>query len=252
MANAQLVSLPRVGHGYSVPANWLPQFRAAYRRIAAGAAPRVQPTSAQPALGDLPLVEVPASAGQSDEFVLLITGDGGWAGMDQDLAAGFAARGRPTVALNSLKYFWSERKPAQIAKDLDRIVRHYATTWKKSHVVLVGYSMGADALPFAINRLSPATRSAVRAAALIGIADSAVFEFTLANWLSSPKGTPTRPEVDRLTGVRVVCVYGKEEHGSLCPSLPAERFRVVELPGGHHFNGDYQAVVAAVLRELAG
>jgi type IV secretory pathway VirJ component len=251
MSRAQLVSLPRVGHGYSVPANWLPQFRDAYSRVAAAAGPKAPVARTRSALADLPIVEVPASAGQSDELVVLVTGDGGYAGMDQDLAAGFAARGRPTAVLNSLKYFWVERKPEQVATDLERIIRHYAATWHKSHVLLVGYSMGADVLPFAVNRLPPEQRAAVRAAALIGISESAVFEFTLANWLSSPEGIPTRPELDRLTGVRVVCVYGSEESGSVCPRLPPDRFRLVELPGGHHFNGDYQAVVAAVLRELA-
>jgi hypothetical protein len=32
----EIVLLPRVGHGYSVERNWLPQYQAAYRRITAG------------------------------------------------------------------------------------------------------------------------------------------------------------------------------------------------------------------------
>lgn len=251
MGNASLVELPKVGHGYSVPANWQPQFLAAYRELAT-AAPQNHRAPPPPGLDDLPLVEVPANAGtRSDEFVVLVTGDGGYAGMDQDLAAGFAAVGRPTVVLNSLKYFWSERTPEQVATDLDRIVRHYQAAWRTSKVVLVGYSQGADVLPFALNRLPPATRADVAAAALIGISDSAVFEFHFSNWLSDPKGVPTKPELDRLSGLPLVCVYGAEEGGSVCPSLPADRFRLAKLPGGHHFNGDYQAVVRAVLAGLA-
>ncbi len=243
---AELVRLPKVGHGFSVPANWLPQFQAAFGEIAR-AAQQDRQAPESPALKDLPLVEVPASAGSSDEFVVLITGDGGYAGMDQDLAAGFAARGRPTVVLNSLEYFWTARTPEHLAADLERIVLHYASHWRKSKAVLVGYSMGADVLPFALNRLPSSTRARVASAAMIGIASSAVFEFRVANWLHDPKGVPTSPELARLRGIPLTCVYSAEEKGSVCPSLPADRFRLVKLPGGHHFNGDSQAVVRAVL-----
>ena len=34
---AELVLLPKVGHGYSVEKNWVPQFEEAYRRIVASA-----------------------------------------------------------------------------------------------------------------------------------------------------------------------------------------------------------------------
>ena len=76
-----LVKLPLVGHGFSVERNWLPQFRAAYAQLT----PRAEARSERPAdISDLPLEEVHAS-GSSNEFALLITGDGGWAGLDQEL-----------------------------------------------------------------------------------------------------------------------------------------------------------------------
>lgn len=246
MGNASLVTLPKVGHGYSVPAHWQPQFLAAYDELAKGA-PQNHRAPPPAGLDDLPLVEVPATGPRGRDFVVLLTGDGGYAGMDQDLAAGFAAKGRPTVVLNSLKYFWNERTPEQVAADLDRIVRHYRAAWNTPNVILVGYSQGADVLPFALNRLPAETRAAVASAGLVGVSSSAVFEFHFTNWLSSPEGVPTKPELDRLSALPVVCVYGAEEADSVCPALPAARFQRVKLPGGHHFNGDYAAVVAAVL-----
>ena len=245
---AELVPLPKVGHGYGVPKNWLPQFQDAFQRLAT-TAPQNQPVRLAASVEDLPLVEVPAHSGSSDEFVVLVTGDGGYAGMDQDLAAGFAAHGMPTVALNSLKYFWQPREPAEVASDLDRVVRHYLRSWGKRKVILVGYSMGADVLPFALNRM--ATRYSVASAALIGIARNAVFEFHVTNWIGDPTGIPTAPELARLRGLPLACIYGADETGSACPGLPSDRYRLVELPGGHHFNGDSQAVVRAVLAEVA-
>ena len=156
-ATAEIVTLPLVGHGFSVERNWMPQFREAYARLSAAAA---EPASAPPPdIGDLPLQEVHAS-GSAAEFALLLTGDGGWAGLDQELAARLAASGVPTVGLNSLKYFWKARTPEEAARDVARILRHYLAAWNKQRVLLVGYSFGADVLPFVVNRLPADLRRA--------------------------------------------------------------------------------------------
>jgi type IV secretory pathway VirJ component len=225
----------------------MPQFLAAHRKLAP-AAPA--PTSAD--VADLPLVEVPATAGSSDLVAVLITGDGGWAGLDQDVAAALAARGVPVVALNSLKYFWSPHDAAETARDVDRIVRASLTRFRKQRVVLLGYSQGADVMPFVLNRLAPDTRAKAASAAVIGMSDAAVFEFHFANWVKDPKGLPTRPEVEKLDGVKLTCIYGAEEHDSPCATLDPHKVVPVKLPGGHHFNGDYDRVANAVLGTIAG
>ena len=127
VAHARVVKLPLVGHGFGVERNWMPQFRDAYARLTARAESPPQPP---PDIDDLPVTEVHAG-GESDEFALLLTGDGGWAGLDQELAARLAASGVPTVGLNSLKYFWTERTPQQTARDVARVLRHYFAAWNK-------------------------------------------------------------------------------------------------------------------------
>jgi len=196
---------------------------------------------------DLPIVEIPASGPADDRAVLLMTGDGGYTGLDQALAAGFAARGQPVAVLNSLKYFWKARTPQEVANDVDRMIRHYSATWHRQRIILVGYSQGADVMPFVLNRLPQATRAQVAAVALIGFSDSAVFEFHIANWLKEPKGTPTLPELSKLRGLPLTCIYGAEEKTSFCPQVPAGIVKLQRLPGGHHFDGDYQAVTQAAL-----
>ena len=155
---AHLVWLPKVGHGFSVPRNWDPQFVEAYRSLAA--VRREPPLSSAAQSLALPLVEVPAAPGPTpDLMAVMLTGDGGWAGLDKGLAATFAARGIPVVGWNSLRYFWSARTPEGAAGDLDRILRHYLAAWGKSRAILVGYSFGADVLPFLASRLPPETRA---------------------------------------------------------------------------------------------
>jgi len=241
---AALVKLPLVGHGFGVERNWMPQFREAFAHLAA---PPPAPAVAASEIGDLPLQEVHA-AGASQEFALLLTGDGGWAGLDQELAARLAANGVPTVALNSLKYFWSRRTPAQTALDVARVLRHYLAAWHAQRVLLIGYSFGADALPFVVNRLPPELRARVASVSLLGIDAHASFEVHLAEWVGDDEGgAPTRPEVAALKGVPVLCIYGEGETDSICPELPHGTVTREQIGEGHHFGGEYSRLADRIL-----
>jgi type IV secretory pathway VirJ component len=244
VANGTIVKLPLVGHGFSVEHNWMPQYRAAYARLV----PPAETATLRPAeISDLPVQEVHAS-GSSDEFALLLTGDGGWAGLDQELAARLAANGVPTVGLNSLKYFWSARTADETARDVTRVITHYLAAWHKQRVLLIGYSFGADVLPFVVNRLAPQLRQVLSSVSLLGIDSNASFEVRVADWVGGDNGGPaTRPEVLALTHVPVLCIYGEGESDSICPALPAGGITREEIGKGHHFSGDYAALADRIL-----
>jgi type IV secretory pathway VirJ component len=249
--DSEIVVLPKVGHGYSVARNWEPQFDAAYRRIvtmpAAAAAP-VLPAQ----VADLPLTVVPAAAGRdSPWFGIFLTGDGGWVGLDRGVSEALAHQGIPIVGWDSLKYFWSPRTPQGAALDLDRVLRHYASEWHKSHVLLVGYSQGADTMPFMINRLPEATRAMVGYTVLLGLSDRASFEFHVANWLgNSAAGMPTAPEMKNWNGSPYLCLYGEEDGDASCDALTGKQGIAVKMPGGHHFGGSYAAMAEQILARL--
>src|SRR6185312_10104739 len=216
-AGGEVVKLPLVGHGFGVERNWMPQFLDAYKRITV----RVETPPLRPAeVSNLPVNEVHAESNSSDELAILITGDGGWAGLDQELAARLAADGVSTVGLNSLKYFWTERTPDETARDIARIMQHYLAAWNKQRVLLVGYSFGADVLPFVVNRLPPELRARVATVNLLGVDSNASFEIKIAGWVGADdSGPPTRPELSAISGTPVLCIYGEGESDSICPDL---------------------------------
>jgi len=238
-----LVKLPLVGHGFSVERNWMPQFRAAYARLAQRPS---APADMAREISDLPLQEVHA-AGTTGELALLLTGDGGWAGLDQELAARLAANGVPTVALNSLKYFWTARTPGETASDVERVLRHYLAAWHAQQVLLIGYSFGADVLPFVVNRLPAELRSRIASVSLLGIDARASFEVHVAEWIGGAGGgPPTRPELEAMQEP-VLCIYGADESDSICPELPGTRVTREEIGKGHHFSGDYALLADRIL-----
>ena len=238
------VSLPSVGHGFSVERNWMPQFRDAYARLTA----RVEAAPQRPPeFSDLP-VQVVHAPGASAEFALLLTGDGGWAGLDQELAARLAASGVPTVGLNSLKYFWTQRTPDESAHDVARVMNHYLTEWHKQRVLLIGYSFGADVLPFVVNRLPPTLRARIESVSLLGIDSNASFEVHVSDWIGGDdQGPPTRPEVAALPHLPVLCIYGEGESDSICPALAQAGIERVQVGKGHHFSGDYATLAERIL-----
>ncbi|MEQ1887893.1 MAG: AcvB/VirJ family lysyl-phosphatidylglycerol hydrolase [Alphaproteobacteria bacterium] len=244
-SNSEMILLPKTGHNISRTAEWMPEYIAAFNKMSArraAATPAISGT-----LSDLPIVEV-SSNGDSDTFAVLLSGDGGWAGIDKDIAAALAEKGVPVTGLDTLRYFWSTRTPEGLTADLDRILRYYAGHWKKSRVILIGYSQGANVLPFAINRLAADTRSMVGQSVLMGLRGKASFEFHLGNWFGGESGgVPVLPEAIKLSAESTLCIYGEDEEDSLCPGIPAGHVRSLSLPGGHHFDGDYDRLAELIL-----
>jgi type IV secretory pathway VirJ component len=246
---ARLFLLPKVGHGFGVPAHWQPQFLEAYRTVAESRPAGEAPRAAAPEVADLPLVEVPATGASRNSLAVMLTGDGGWADMDKSIAAGLAAAGIPVVGWSSLEYYWTPRTPETAATDLGRIVNHYTQTWRKDRVIVVGYSFGADVAAFLVNRLAAAERSRVAGVVLLGPSDAAAFEFHVADWLGGGGDSRYRtvPEIERLP-MPVTCVFANDEPDSVCRAAKGARLRSVAVGRGHHFGGEYDRLVDLILK----
>jgi type IV secretory pathway VirJ component len=197
----------------------------------------------------LPIVEVPA-AKPGPLFAVVYSGDGGWRDLDKQIAGELAAHGVPVVGVDSLRYFWHEKTPDRVARDLAEILRRYGERWQAKRALLVGYSFGACVLPFAVNRLPERERAQVALVSLLGLESRAVFEIEVSAWFGSrpgPEGTPVLPELERLDLSRLQCFYGEEEEDTLCPRPELARAEIVRTTGGHHFDGDYVALAKRIL-----
>ncbi len=250
VTGAELVRLPRVGHGFSVQDSWMPQFKEAVARLRNRPA---DPAAEAPvALGDLPVVTLPMPANPAEYFAIILSGDGGWASIDKQIGEELVRAGVPTVGFNSLQYFWKKRTPDQSSSDLESVIRYYQEAFHRQHVVLIGYSRGADVLPLMASRLPSSVLDQVRLMAFLGLEHETNLEFRLGDWLGAQHEASYKllPELQKLSGRPMLCVYGAHESDALCPDLPAGLADVVKLDGGHHFDGDFRGLARLIMDHL--
>lgn len=188
-----------------------------------------------------------------DTMAVIYSGDGGWRDIDKQVGDVLQQQGVPVVGVDSLRYFWAERQPKEVADDLAQIVAFYGKRWNVQNVLLIGYSFGADILPRTYNLLPAATRSRVRQVTLMAMSHQADFKISVLGWLGSDgEGSAGDPadDVKTIDPSLVQCFYGTEEEDDACPDLKSSGVDVVAIEGGHHFDGDYPALARRVLDGL--
>ncbi|HEY2774288.1 MAG TPA: AcvB/VirJ family lysyl-phosphatidylglycerol hydrolase [Candidatus Binatia bacterium] len=191
---------------------------------------------------------------QAAPLVIILSGDGGWRDLDKTIAGSLHDRGLNVIGWDSLRYFWNEKSPDDLAKDLADVVTSYSRDWQAPAVALVGYSFGADVIPFAYNRFDQPTRDHIKMLSLLGLSDAADFEIRVTGWLggkSSDKALPLRNEMAKIPPALIQCFYGEEEDDSGCPALDPTKIEVIKTQGEHHFDGNYEALAGRILAGLA-
>jgi type IV secretory pathway VirJ component len=185
-------------------------------------------------------------------MAVLLSGDGGWADIDRTIAEDLQRDGVPVVGWDSLHYFWRKKTPDRLAADLASVITTYLERWHAARVLLVGYSFGADVLPFAYNRLPEALRRQVVLVALLAVEPKTNFEVSVEGWLLLPASgdaSPLAPEVAQIPPQLMLCVYGAEEKHTACPDFAATHgVPVVRTAGAHHFDGNYAALEKLILK----
>jgi type IV secretory pathway VirJ component len=194
------------------------------------------------------VVEVPSKA-PNETVTLFYSGDGGWRDLDRAVAGEMADRGYPVVGVDTLRAFWSSKTPEETANELATLMAYYRKTWKAKNFVLTGYSFGADILPAVYNRLSEPDRQSVALIVLLALGKTADFEIHVSGWIGkSNDGLPILPELSRIPGNKILCIFGQEEKtDSTCTELSTSGSRLMELSGGHHFDQDYPKLATQII-----
>jgi type IV secretory pathway VirJ component len=190
-----------------------------------------------------------------DTMAIVYSGDGGWRDIDKQVGDLLQQQGMPVVGVDSLRYFWSERQPQETADDLHRIVAFYGKRWHVRHVLLIGYSFGADVLPRTYNLLPQADRNRIAQLSLLAVSHQVDYKISVLGWLgaagSDGAGDPA-DDIAKIQPTLVQCIYGTDEDDDVCPTLKDTGVEAIPIDGGHHFDGDYPALVKRILDGFDG
>jgi type IV secretory pathway VirJ component len=88
---------------------------------------------------------------------------------------------------------------------------------------------------------------------LLALTKSVDYEISVTGWFGaegSYQGGTTLDAIAKVDPKLVQCIYGTDDDEAVCSQLKDKGIDVVELPGDHHFNNDYDKVSEVILDGL--
>ncbi len=198
--------------------------------------------------GDLPVKEWEHSA--QTPFVLYISGDGGFNNFSTDLCSVINKAGYSVTAVNSKSYFWDKKTPEQSAKDIAAYLDKQFTDRKNQQLVLIGYSFGADVMPFIVNKLEATTKSRIVSVILLSPSTSTDFEIHWSDLFGRKKkrDMDVIAEINKMGAQKTVSISGDDETDFPVKAVILKNYTNVVLPGGHHYDGETETVAKTMMK----
>jgi type IV secretory pathway VirJ component len=197
----------------------------------------------------IPVIES-RSAGNNDFYIIFLTGNGGWRNLAKYVTSYLNSKNVSVLAINTKKYLLSEKKPEQIACDLESLIEQYSSKWGKDSVVFIGYSMGAEVLPFAVNRMEDKYINKLVDLILIGPWQKATFKVKLADYFYEVnKGDDIYDELVKMKLKKSYVICDDNEY-SICLKDLQGVIDHEQIGGGHHFGGDYGSLSKMIGKRL--
>jgi Type IV secretory pathway, VirJ component len=245
--DAELISLPNTGHGFSKWSDFMPQWKDAFNRLTE-THKTDQPVNDTIDRGwNLPLV-ITKSKIQNKEapIALIISGDGGWYSFEQSIADNLAKIGIPTIGLDSKKYFWKRRTPEETASDMAKALNYYGQEWRRDRFLLIGYSLGAEIVPFIVKRLPAEMQSKIVSAVLLSPETNTDFEIHISNMLGMGNRQNIYKVTDEIKNIQVVpilIIFGDGEKTNVPESLKGTAVKITKIPGDHHYKSNVLLII---------
>ncbi|NWK97572.1 type IV secretion system protein VirJ [Sphingobium lactosutens] len=198
---------------------------------------------------------MPATAQASPHpraVALYLSGDMGFhAGLGPDIVERLNRHGISVITENSLHYFRTRRTPEETGAMIADGLRRAIAIDPAAPLLLLGQSFGADVIAPSLPYVPKPLRVRI---AFVGL----VVPGATRQWRASPTeifsmGEPEEDAVvaaQRLSWVPLLCIHGREEPASLCPSLHQRNATRIALPGGHALDHDEEAASAVLLQAI--
>ncbi|MES1218879.1 MAG: AcvB/VirJ family lysyl-phosphatidylglycerol hydrolase [Bacteroidota bacterium] len=187
----------------------------------------------------------------SKPVLFYISGDGGWNKFSNAFVQNLNNKGYEIVGLNAREYFWHKKNAAQTAKDMSALISTHMKTVKNKSFILIGYSFGADVMPFVVTHSSASITDSLRYIILMSPSTKTDFEVHVSELLGigNSSGESVAAEINKINSP-VLFVFGDKEDDFPVKDIRIKNYKTEKLPGGHHYDGDPAAVCNIILPYL--
>jgi len=202
-------------------------------------------------LTNLPLLLFESVKPKTNAFMILLPGDGGWRDFIDTVARIVSFKGMSVVGFNTIPYFIEHKNPKQIAKDLNRIINNFSHIWKKTDVILCGYSFTAEILPYVYNAMDPIEQKLVKKIILIAPTNQADFKVSTVYYYNPKFSLPVLPELNKLPPEKVL-IFCDRYKKNICKCMTQNSpFKTIKVNYGHLFRG-YESDMGHLISEQIG
>ncbi|MEO6813280.1 MAG: AcvB/VirJ family lysyl-phosphatidylglycerol hydrolase [Ginsengibacter sp.] len=200
---------------------------------------------------NFPVKEWTASA-HNKPLIFYISGDGGFNKFSTSLCQSLNDKGFDVVALNAKSYFWDKKTPVQTAIDIDNYLNKKIAGRQNQQIAFIGYSFGADVLPFILNRVSKYIHDKVLVSVIMGSSGSTDFEIHFSDMFSSSKkrSMDVISEINKITDGKLIILSGGDDQDLNLKKITYQKYTSEVIPGGHHFDGDTGEVARIILKYI--
>ena len=205
-------------------------------------------------VASLPLTAFPAKISDTSKAVIIyVSGDGGLNSFSKEFADEVSSKGYPFILFNSLKYFWNKKTPEQAAADIQKVINYYKSSLKKNRVILMGYSLGADVLPFIYNRQLKQVQALIKKVVLISPSNTTDFEVHITNFFGRSQNAMLNvsDEINKINDKPLLIIQAEKETDKIeTPKLKNRNLKLIVLKGGHHYENNSPELVSTILKNL--
>ena len=192
-----------------------------------------------------------SSSDTTKPIIFYISGDGGFNKFSTSFMQTLNKKGYAVIGLDARSYFWTQKKPKEAASAIEAAIDESNKQWKRNNIVLIGYSFGADVAPFMLTNFSSALASKVSRLILLSPSPKTDFEVHVMQMLGWGKsaGESVPVEINKISKP-VVFIVGDDEKEFPFSQLTIKNKEIVKMPGGHHYDGDVDALSKEIMNHL--
>ena len=245
--DAELITLPETSHNFSKPADFMPQWKEAYNRILSKyLSAEVENIKTKEFTNISYNIIKEKIQVRNAPVALLFSGDGGWFGFEQNIAEKLGAYGIPTIGIDTRRYFWNRKTPEKTASDMAEMLNLYGNEWGKNRFIIIGYSQGAEIVPFLITHFPDELKLKVISAVMLSPATTTDFDVHITNMLGMGNWQNTYnviDEINKMPKINALCIFGEGEKTIVPGLLKGTSVKISFIPGDHHYHGDAALIV---------